>query len=312
MKRFLLPLVGAVMTIITRGAPKTDDPNYSPCNETALNITWGVDYVGGSSKFDFYECANAQNSLRTTMKSLTLYDDGKKSNSNKVTSFASQTWNWNTSEYANLTTYDNKTADAVCNTYDSLLSFSGSGSSSSSVSFKFTSCILFETYQYEVCGGTQEGEEESESSGCEIVTTSNSSLKWSIRLGQYPFGTTNDTLQFVIQLQQNGAGSSFTENTTDANVYRAKIGDFNFVAPTSAKVTNDGKTENVTVGVDCDNQGSNIVECTFSFNYYNGSLEYDPTVDGNGDTSTSNSNSIFSFFNVYVMIFVAILSVFFH
>jgi len=304
---------------IVKSNPKTDDPNYTACNET--NITWGVDYTGGSSKFNFYECSNKQNSMTTTMVELAEYDNQKRLNSNKIVSFASQNWIWSTQEYDNYTAYNNQSVEAVCNTYNSTLSFHGNGASNVPIIFEFTSCLMLEDFNYEVC---PDETVENPNPQCYFVSGTSSSLKWSVKIGSFPFSSSTDTLQLTIELQQTNAGSNFAENTTDPNLYQAIIGNFSLVAPLSGKVTDDqGQRKTVGVDVSCIDKGNNKVDCTFTFGYYVGTLDYDPTVSGNvfgsssstsnnGNSGSNSSNaSILSLFNVYSMICFFVISVLF-
>jgi len=290
---------------IVNSKPKTDDPNYTACNET--NITWGVDYTGSSSKFNFYECSNKENSLSTTMVELAEYDNQTRLNSNKIVSFASQNWVWNTQEYENYTSYDNKSDKAVCNTYNSTLSFHGNDASNVPVIFEFTSCIMLEDYQYEVCPEETPG---NANPPCQIISGVESSLKWSVKIGSFPFSDQSHTLKLTIQLQQTNSGANFADSTDDVkHLYTATVGNFDLVAPLSAKITNDGNTTNVNINVGCVNKGNNQINCIFTFNYYNGTLNYDPTIGGN----TSNSQSItfsFSLFNSIICFLIVSLFLF--
>lgn len=276
-----------LLATIVQGNPKSDDEDYVACSNVE-EIPYGVDYIGASGKFEYYECNNTNNKFTTTMNSLIEYEYdnitktlGDKT-TNKETSFAGQNFEWVTNE-------NTTNGTMICNTYQGYLM--------SYLNFNFKSCLILEYIPEEIDEETEELVHEAYYAG---------DLKWSVDMGQWDWLSESNKLVLTISLQSSDTDASFESDGVDSDGnYRASLGDLNFHAPDKATIIFGNNQTSSDVDVSCESQTDGKATCTFVFGYYEGWLYYDPLLSFGDDSSNAISYNII--FGFILSCFVAML-----
>eukprot|EP00128_Syssomonas_multiformis_P012750 Colp12_sorted_trinity150504_noHs@4205 len=222
---------------------------------TVNDIT--VDYVGASGQMKIYGAANTSgNFFMLRMDKIEEFDAaGNSVNDNKITSFASQVFNWVGPSFSSFNGVNTTTVS-----FNATLSV-GVGSSKVDVPFALNTSI-FES-SVTVMNGNQS------------IIVPRSSLKFTVSMSAWPFKNVNNTLHFSMLIDTKGPGpkspavadiSVGSKKTNDGK--RAVFAGGYIDSPVNAVVN--GLDRNITV--DVDSTGIHFVFPSFT------SLVYDPVV----------------------------------
>eukprot|EP01084_Bolivina_argentea_P309116 534645_1 len=190
-----------------------------PCDPDDYD-DWRVDYIGKSTQFRIYNPCDDDQFLKIKMTGLTEYDSNGKKTRNKVTGFASTDWSWWNADGVN-TEYNGYKVIKNTFTANNIIRNSNAG-------FELTTYIFKE----------------------DAVINNNAtnidanSLKWNVKITDWPFENDNNHLELCINLMTNGNMDNSTDDDSENGQWKA--GEFEMQTFDSADCGNGEIGVNVT------------------------------------------------------------------